>query len=128
MKIPHDVRFDESHEWARREDDDTVTVGISDYAQDQLGDVVFVELPESGKVVAKGDQVAVIESVKTASDIYTPVSGTIVEVNGSLETEPEHINESPYQSGWIFRVKMSDPTEFDNLLDGDAYAAQTEGE
>lgn len=128
MKIPHDVLFDESHEWVRRESDDTVTVGISDYAQDQLGDVVFVELPEAGSVVAKGDQVAVIESVKTASDIYSPVAGTIVEVNGSLETTPEQINESPYQNGWIFRVKMSDPAELDGLLGGDAYAALTEGE
>ncbi|MFA5593987.1 MAG: glycine cleavage system protein GcvH [Trueperaceae bacterium] len=128
MNIPHDVLFDESHEWVRRESDDTVTVGISDYAQDQLGDVVFVELPEAGAAVSKGDQVAVIESVKTASDIYTPVSGTIVEVNGSLETTPEQINEAPYQGGWIFRVKMSDPAELDTLLSGDAYQALTEGE
>ncbi|SRR5690554_301895 len=128
MNIPHDVLFDESHEWVRRESDDTVTVGISDYAQDQLGDVVFVELPESGAEVKKGDQVAVVESVKTASDIYTPVSGTIVEVNGALETTPEQINESPYQSGWIFRVKLSDAAELDSLLGGDAYKALTEGE
>ncbi len=128
MNIPHDVLFDESHEWVRRESDDTVTVGISDYAQDQLGDVVFVELPEAGAEVKKGDQVAVVESVKTASDIYTPVSGTIVEVNGALETTPEQINESPYQSGWIFRVKLSDAAELDSLLGGDAYKALTEGE
>lgn len=128
MNIPHDVLFDESHEWVRRESDDTVTVGISDYAQDQLGDVVFVELPESGAEVKKGDQVAVVESVKTASDIYTPVSGTIVEVNGALETTPEQINESPYQSGWFFRVKLSDAAELDSLLGGDAYKALTEGE
>ncbi len=128
MDIPQDVLFDESHEWVRRESDDTVTVGISDYAQDQLGDVVFVELPEAGSEVSKGDQVAVIESVKTASDIYTPVSGTIVEVNGSLENAPEQINEAPYQNGWIFRVKMADAAELDGLLSGDAYAALTEGE
>ncbi|MFA5551618.1 MAG: glycine cleavage system protein GcvH [Trueperaceae bacterium] len=128
MNIPQDVLFDESHEWVRRESEDTVTVGISDYAQDQLGDVVFVELPTAGSAVTKGDQVAVIESVKTASDIYTPVSGTIVEVNGSLEVTPEQINEAPYQGGWIFRVKMSDPTELDALLGGDAYQALTEGE
>ena len=128
MKIPHDVLFDESHEWVRRESDDTVTVGISDYAQDQLGDVVFVELPEAGAKVSKGDQVAVVESVKTASDIYTPVSGTILEVNASLENTPEQINESPYHSGWIFRLKMSDPAELDGLLGGDAYKALTEGE
>ena len=128
MNIPQDVLFDESHEWVRRESEDTVTVGISDYAQDQLGDVVFVELPTAGSAVSKGDQVAVIESVKTASDIYTPVSGTIVEVNGSLETTPEQINDAPYQGGWIFRVKISDPAELDGLLGGDAYQALTEGE
>lgn len=128
MKVPEDVLFMESHEWARRETQDTVTVGISDYAQDQLGDVVFVELPQPGREVSKGDQVAVIESVKTASDIYTPVSGTIVEVNASLETTPEQINEAPYHAGWIFRVKMSDAAELDTLLGGDAYQALTEGE
>lgn len=128
MNIPHDVLFDESHEWVRKGDDDVVTVGISDYAQDQLGDVVFVELPETGQKVSKGDQVAVVESVKTASDIYAPVSGTIVEVNGSLETEPEQINEAPYQGGWMFRIQISNAGELDNLLGGDAYAALTEGE
>ena len=128
MKTPHDVLFDETHEWAHRDDDDVVSVGISDYAQDQLGDVVFVELPEAGRKVAKGDQVAVIESVKTASDIYTPVSGTIIEVNGALETTPELVNESPYKEGWLFRVRMDDPTEYDSLLSPDAYEALTEGE
>lgn len=128
MKTPHDVLFDETHEWAHRDDDDVVSVGISDYAQDQLGDVVFVELPEAGRKVAKGDQVAVIESVKTASDIYTPVSGTIIEVNGALEATPELVNESPYKEGWLFRVRMDDPTEYDSLLSPDAYEALTEGE
>lgn len=127
MSIPQDVLFDETHEWIRRESEDTVAVGISNYAQDQLGDVVFVELPTVGKSVSKGDQVAVIESVKTASDIYSPVSGTIVEVNGDLETAPERINEEPYQAGWIFRVRLSDVSELDSLLSGDAYAALTEG-
>lgn len=127
MSIPQDVLFDETHEWVRRESEDTVAVGISNYAQDQLGDVVFVELPTVGKSVSKGDQVAVIESVKTASDIYSPVSGTIVEVNGDLETAPERINEEPYQAGWIFRVRLSDVSELDSLLSGDAYAALTEG-
>lgn len=127
MSIPQDVLFDETHEWVRLESEDTVAVGISNYAQDQLGDVVFVELPTVGKSVSKGDQVAVIESVKTASDIYSPVSGTIVEVNGDLETAPERINEEPYQAGWIFRVRLSDVSELDSLLSGDAYAALTEG-
>jgi glycine cleavage system H protein len=128
MKIPHDLLFDESHEWVRRESEDTVTVGISDYAQDQLGDVVFVELPESGLKVSRGEQVAVVESVKTASDIFTPVSGTIVDVNGSLESEPEQINDSPYHQGWMFRVKIDDAAELDRLLGGDAYQKLTEEE
>lgn len=128
MKIPHDLLFDESHEWVRRESEDTVTVGISDYAQDQLGDVVFVELPESGRKVSRGEQVAVVESVKTASDIFTPVSGTIVDVNGSLESEPEQINDSPYHQGWMFRVKIDDAAELDRLLGGDAYQKLTEEE
>lgn len=128
MKIPHDVLFRESHEWVRRESDDTVTVGISDFAQDQLGDVVFVELPESGRQVGQGDQVAVIESVKTASDIYSPVSGVISEVNVTLETGPEQINSSPYLEGWLFRVHMSEPGEIDGLLSGDDYRKASEEE
>lgn len=128
MKIPHDLLFDESHEWVRRESDDTVTVGISDYAQDQLGDVVFVELPESGRKVSRGEQVAVVESVKTASDIFSPVSGTIVDVNASLETAPEQINDAPYLRGWMFRVKLDDEAELDQLLGGDAYLKLTEEE
>ncbi len=127
MSIPNDVLYDETHEWIRREAGDIVAVGISDYAQDQLGDVVFVELPTVGSDVARGDQVAVVESVKTASDIYTPVSGTIVEVNGSLEQSPEQINEAPYEGGWIFKVRLSDASELDSLLSGEAYAALTEG-
>lgn len=126
MKVPEDVLFMESHEWARRETQDTVTVGISDYAQDQLGDVVFVELPQPGREVSKGDQVAVIESVKTASDIYSPVSGVIIDVNASLETAPEQINESPYRDGWLFRVRASDIGELDSLLGEDAYRKLTE--
>lgn len=126
MKIPQDVLFMESHEWARRETEDTVTVGISDYAQDQLGDVVFVELPEPGREVNKGDQVAVIESVKTASDIYSPVTGIVTDVNASLETAPEQINESPYQDGWLFRVRAANVGELDTLLGEDAYRKLTE--
>ncbi len=126
MNIPPDVLFMESHEWARREGEDTVSVGISDYAQDQLGDVVFVELPETGREVTKGDQVAVIESVKTASDIYSPVSGVIIEVNASLETTPELINEAPYLGGWIFRVRVDNPGELDSLLGSEDYRKVTE--
>lgn len=117
--IPADLRYAESHEWARLEDD-TVTVGISDHAQEALGDVVFVELPEVGKQVAAGDQVAVVESVKAASDIYAPVSGEIVEVNESLGDSPESVNGEPY-GAWFFKIKPSDKAELDKLLDVDGY-------
>lgn len=121
MNIPKELRYAASHEWTRVEDDDRVTVGISDYAQDQLGDVVFVELPEVGKKVRKGAQVAVVESVKTASDIYAPVSGTVTEVNASLESRPEALNEDPYEEGWMFRIQMDDVAELDDLLDASDY-------
>lgn len=121
MNIPKELRYAASHEWTRVEDDDHVTVGISDYAQDQLGDVVFVELPEVGKKVRKGAQVAVVESVKTASDIYAPVSGTVTEVNASLESRPEALNEDPYEEGWMFRIQMDDVAELDDLLDASDY-------
>ena len=121
MNIPKELRYAASHEWTRVEDDDHVTVGISDYAQDQLGDVVFVELPEVGKKVRKGAQIAVVESVKTASDIYAPVSGTVTEVNASLESRPEALNEDPYEEGWMFRIQMDDVAELDDLLDASDY-------
>ncbi|HET9027207.1 MAG TPA: glycine cleavage system protein GcvH [Trueperaceae bacterium] len=120
MKTPEELRYATSHEWVRREDE-AVTVGITDFAQDQLGDVVFVELPESGRHVAKGDQVAVVESVKTASDIYAPVTGIITDVNGALETTPELINDQPYAAGWLFRIELENDSELNDLLDADAY-------
>jgi glycine cleavage system H protein len=120
MNTPEELRYAPTHEYARREDE-TVTVGITDFAQDQLGDVVFVELPESGRRVSKGDQVAVVESVKTASDIYSPVSGVITDVNGALENTPELINDQPYTGGWLFRVEMENDAELNELLDADAY-------
>ncbi len=123
MRTPDDLRYAETHEWARKDDDGTVVVGITDYAQDQLGDVVFVELPEVGRKVAKGDAVAVIESVKTASDIYAPLSGEVVAVNSDLETRPEAINESPYQDGWLFSLAPSAEDEYEELLDAAAYGA-----
>ncbi|HEX7038850.1 MAG TPA: glycine cleavage system protein GcvH [Trueperaceae bacterium] len=123
MRTPDDLRYAETHEWARKDDDGTVVVGVTDYAQDQLGDVVFVELPEVGRKVAKGDAVAVIESVKTASDIYAPVSGEVVAVNSALETRPEAINESPYEDGWLFSLAPSAEDEYEGLLDAQAYAA-----
>lgn len=118
--IPADLRFAESHEWARLEADGTVTVGISDHAQEALGDVVFVELPEIGKVFTAGDAAGVVESVKAASDIYSPLSGEVFEVNESLGGEPELLNTAPYDS-WIFKLKPSNKAELDKLLDSAAY-------
>ncbi|MEG2392951.1 MULTISPECIES: glycine cleavage system protein GcvH [unclassified Pseudomonas] len=120
--IPAELRFAESHEWARLEADGTVTVGISDHAQEALGDVVFVELAEVGKVFAAGDAAGVVESVKAASDIYSPVSGEVIAVNEDLDAAPESLNEMPYDA-WIFKVKPSDPAELEKLLDAAGYKA-----
>ncbi|CAK9892272.1 MULTISPECIES: glycine cleavage system protein GcvH [Pseudomonas] len=120
--IPADLRFAESHEWARLEADGTVTVGISDHAQEALGDVVFVELAEIGKVFAAGDAAGVVESVKAASDIYAPVSGEVIAVNEELADSPESLNSDPYTS-WIFKLKLSDKAELDKLLDAAGYKA-----
>jgi len=118
--IPAELRFAESHEWARLEADGTVTVGISDHAQEALGDVVFVELTEVGKVFAAGDQSGVVESVKAASDIYAPVSGEVIAINEDLSGSPELLNSDPY-GAWIFKLKPSDKAELDKLLDAAAY-------
>lgn len=120
-QAPEGLKFAKSHEWVRVEDDGSVTVGISDHAQEALGDVVFVELPESDSEIAAGDEVAVVESVKAASDIYAPVSGTVLAVNEALTDAPETVNSSPYADGWFFRLKPSDAAELDELMDGDAY-------
>ncbi|MBJ7374835.1 glycine cleavage system protein GcvH [Pseudomonas koreensis] len=120
--IPAELRFAESHEWARLETDGTVTVGISDHAQEALGDVVFVELTEVGKVFAAGDQSGVVESVKAASDIYAPVSGEVIAINEDLSGSPELLNSDPY-GAWIFKLKPSDKAELDKLLDAAAYKA-----
>ncbi|MGE8395860.1 glycine cleavage system protein GcvH [Pseudomonas sp. BIGb0427] len=120
--IPADLRFAESHEWARLEADGSVTVGISDHAQEALGDVVFVELAEVGKVFAAGDAAGVVESVKAASDIYAPVSGEVIAVNEALADSPEELNNDPYAS-WIFKLKPSDKAELDKLLDAAGYKA-----
>lgn len=127
-EIPGDLKFLKSHEWARAEDNGTVRVGISDHAQGQLGDVVYVELPQIGASVQAGNGVATVESVKAASDIYSPVTGEIVEVNESLADKPETINEDAYGEGWLFVVKPSNRAELDELLDADAYAEQLENE
>ncbi|UVM16946.1 glycine cleavage system protein GcvH [Pseudomonas sp. B21-023] len=121
-QIPADLRFAESHEWARLEADGTVTVGISDHAQQALGDVVFVELAEVGKVFEAGDAAGVVESVKAASDIYAPVGGEVIAVNEELADNPELLNEEPYES-WIFKLKPSNPAELDKLLDAAGYKA-----
>ena len=115
-QIPAELRYARSHEWARLEDDGTVTVGISDHAQEALGDVVFVELPEDGTELAAGDEAGVVESVKTASDIYAPVAGTVIAVNSELEDSPETVNSDPYNDGWFFRVQPRDLAEIDELL------------
>ena len=120
--IPADLRFAESHEWARLEADGSVTVGISDHAQEALGDVVFVELAEVGKVFAAGDAAGVVESVKAASDIYSPVSGEVIAVNEALADAPESLNDKPYEA-WIFKVKPSNAAELDKLLDAAGYKA-----
>ncbi|MDH0730461.1 glycine cleavage system protein GcvH [Pseudomonas sichuanensis] len=121
-QIPADLRFADSHEWARLEADGTVTVGISDHAQQALGDVVFVELAEVGKVFAATDAAGVVESVKAASDIYAPIGGEVIAVNEELADSPELLNESPYDS-WIFKLKPSNPAELDKLLDAAGYKA-----
>ena len=120
--IPAELRFAESHEWAKLEADGTVTVGISDHAQEALGDVVFVELAEVGKVFAAGDAAGVVESVKAASDIYAPVGGEVIAVNEALADSPESLNSDPYGS-WIFKLKPSNTAELDKLLDAGGYAA-----
>jgi len=118
---PSELKYASSHEWARLEEDGTVTVGISDHAQNALGDVVFVELPEVGRELTAGQEAGVVESVKAASDIYAPVSGEVIAINDVLEDSPETINGDPYQLGWFFRLQPSDPSELENLLDADAY-------
>ena len=120
--IPADLRFAESHEWARLESDGSVTVGISDHAQEALGDVVFVELAEVGKTFAAGDAAGVVESVKAASDIYAPIGGEVIAVNEALADSPELLNEEPY-GAWIFKLKPSNPAELDKLLDAAGYRA-----
>jgi glycine cleavage system H protein len=120
-ELPNELRYLETHEWVRNEGGGIATIGITDHAQDALGDVVFVELPEVGRVLAAGEESAVVESVKAASDIYAPVSGEVIAINEALEDAPETINNSPYGDGWFYKVRMSDPAELDELLDADGY-------
>ena len=120
--IPGDLKFLSSHEWARVESDGTITIGISDHAQDLLGDIVFVELPEVGQSVDAENDTAIVESVKAASDIYSPLSGEVIEVNSLLEDQPEIINSSPYEDGWFYKLTPSDLSELDNLLSPEDYS------
>ncbi len=126
MDIPAELRYSSDHEWVRV-DGTTVTVGITEYAQDALGDVVFVEMPDPGLAVAAGDSFSEVESTKSVSDIYAPVTGSIAEVNADLESQPELLNSDPYGAGWICRIEISDPSELDGLMDAEAYRALTEG-
>ena len=120
MNHPHTLRYATTHEWAKQEDDLIVT-GISDHAQDSLGDLVYVELPEVGSIVTAGEQAGVVESVKTASDIHAPVTGEVVEVNPALEDDPEIINTDPYVKGWIYKIRPHNPSDLDTLLTADEY-------
>jgi glycine cleavage system H protein len=126
MNVPEQLRYSSDHEWASR-DGDVVRVGITDYAQDALGDVVFVQVPSVGDLVKAGDSFGEVESTKSVSDIYAPVGGTVVEVNEALAEAPQVLNEDPYGEGWICAIQLSDPAEFDALLDAAAYGALIEG-
>jgi glycine cleavage system H protein len=120
MKLPQDLRYTASHEWLRRESDGTVSVGITDHAQEQLGDIVFVEAPQVGRQVKAGEAIGVVESVKAASDIYAPISGEIVGANAALADAPEKVNEDAF-AAWMFRIKPANPGDVDKLLDAAAY-------
>ena len=122
------LKFTDSHEWVRDNGDGTVTIGISEHAQEMLGDVVFVDLPDVEDEVEAGESFSLVESVKAASDIYSPITGEVVEINEELEDSPELINEEPYEGGWIVKVKMSDVSELDNLKDADEYLNSIEEE
>jgi len=124
-EILSDRRYAKSHEWALDAGDGTVTVGISDYAQDSLGDITFVEVPAVGDSFAAGEVFGVVESVKAASDLYAPVGGEVIAVNDALEAAPETVNQSPYTDGWIMKLQVSDPAELAALLDHEGYAAET---
>ena len=126
--VPTELRYTKSHEWVRREDDGSVTIGITDHAQDLLGDLVFVEVPEAGSTYAAGDDCAVVESVKAASDVYSPLSGEVTEANEGLADAPESINSDPYGEGWIFKMSLADEGELDGLMDATAYAEQIAAE
>ena len=124
--IPSELKYTKSHEWVADNENGTITVGITDHAQELLGDLVFVELPEVGKELDAEDACAVVESVKAASDVYAPVAGEVTEVNEALEDQPELINSDPYGEGWLFKMKVADPDSLESLLSADDYAAEAE--
>ena len=127
MSVPNDLYYAKTHEWLKI-DDNLATVGITDFAQNQLSDITFVELPDVGREVEAGDEVAVVESVKAASDIYAPVAGTIVEVNADLEDSPDLINASPYNAGWLFKIEVRKEEDVDNLMSAEEYAESCDEE
>ncbi len=124
-EIPEELRYTEDHEWVKLTDGE-VQYGITDYAQEELGDIVYIELPEVGEEVEKGDMIGVVESVKTVSDLYAPISGTIKEVNDALEDSPETINEDPYGDGWIVTIEYEDKSEYEGLMDAEKFKLHTE--
>jgi glycine cleavage system H protein len=126
LNLPDDVRYTDDHEWARAEGD-TVKIGITDYAQDQLGEIIFVEVPEVGDTLDKGANFGSLESVKAVSDMVMPVSGEVLAVNTALEDAPELLNQDPYSGGWILEIKPSDPVELDQLMDKNAYLEMLKG-
>ena len=127
-QTPNELKYASTHEWARLEEDGSVTVGITDHAQNALGDVVFVELPDVGSDLTQGQEAGVVESVKAASDVYAPISDRVIAINDALEDAPETINGDPYHEGWFYRLEPSDVAELDDLLSAEAYQEQVENE
>ncbi|SMO73322.1 glycine cleavage system protein GcvH [Melghirimyces algeriensis] len=121
MNLPNELKYSEEHEWVKQEGDNRVKIGITDFAQDELGDIVFVELPEVGDELEYNSPFGSVESVKTVSELYAPVSGKVVEINSELDESPEKVNESPYDEGWMITVEMKDSSELDRLMDADKY-------
>lgn len=123
QNIQPDYLYTDEHVWVRKDSDVSVTIGLTDHAQDFLGELVYVELPSVGTALKQGDEACVVESVKTATDVYSPLSGTVVQVNESLQNQPTQINQDPYQKGWLFQITLQDPNELNELLNADAYAS-----
>ena len=119
--VPEELRYTKSHEWIRVDEDGNITVGITDHAQEQMGDLVYVELPDIGRTVGDGEELAVIESVKAASDVYSPLAGEVAEVNEALSDAPELVNSDPYGDGWLFKLTPNDSSDLDDMMDADEY-------